>query len=70
MVVLVILIVSTLVVLTFLFGFHLASRSDLVHEQWRIRRQAAVAARELHQVTRDAFVAMAEAAERQRRNDR
>lgn len=49
--------------LTYLLGFRLGGHSWIAETQ-RVRREAAVAERDLHDLTRQAFVAMAEEAER------
>jgi uncharacterized membrane protein YciS (DUF1049 family) len=56
--------VSTLIIVIFLLGF------DLGGQHWqselsRVRLEAAHAERQLHNLTRQAFVSMAEAVERQ-----
>ncbi len=69
MVMLTICLIITVVVvvgLTFLLGFRLGGQSSWAEAQ-RVRAQAAAAQRELHNLTRSAFVAMSEEAERQRR---
>lgn len=52
-------------VLIFLLGFRLGGQSG-ISELQRVRAEAAEAERQLHDLTRSAFVAMAEAAERRR----
>ena len=52
-------------VLVYLLGFRLGGQSG-VSELQRVRAEAAEAERQLHDLTRSAFVAMAEAAERRR----
>ena len=61
--------VSVLVIMTlfFLLGFRLGGQSWIAEAQ-RVRAEAAAAERQLHDLTRSAFVAMAE--EVQRRGDR
>lgn len=53
------------VVLIYLLGFRLGSQSWICELQ-RVRTEAADAERQLHDLTRSAFIAMAEAAERRR----
>lgn len=65
MLLLVILLVAALVGLTFLLGFRLGGQSWLA-ELHEVRAEAAAAERQLHDLTRSAFVAMAEEAERRR----
>jgi len=60
-----ILSVALTVVLTYLLGFRLGCASWIAQAH-RVRSQAAQAERELHDLTRTAFVAMAEEAERRR----
>jgi hypothetical protein len=57
--------VALLVVLTYLLGFRLGGQSWVAEAQ-RVRAQAAAAERQLHDLTRSAFVAMAEETERRR----
>ena len=57
--------VSVIVTLTFLLGFRLGGQS-WISEANRVRTEAATAERQLHELTRSAFVAMAEEAERRR----
>jgi hypothetical protein len=57
--------VSLIVTLTYLLGFRLGGQS-WISEAQRVRAEAAAAERQLHDLTRSAFVAMAEAAERRR----
>ena len=57
--------VAVLIYVVFLLGFRLGDCSSTSALQ-RVRTQAAVAHRELHELTRAAFVAMAEEAERRR----
>ena len=52
-------------VLVYLLGFRLGGQSR-ISELQRVRAEAAEAERQLHDLTRSAFVAMAEAAERRR----
>ena len=52
-------------VLVYLLGFRLGGQSG-ISELQRVRAEAAEAERQLHDLTRSAFVAMAEAAERRR----
>jgi hypothetical protein len=61
------LVVTTALVLalSYLLGFRLGSHS-WISEAHRVRAEAAVAERQLHDLTRQAFVAMAEEAERRR----
>lgn len=65
MLLLVILLVAALAGLTFLLGFRLGGQSWLVELQ-EVRAEAAAAERQLQDLTRSAFVAMAEEAERRR----
>ena len=65
MLLLVILLVAVVVGLTFLLGFRLGGQSWLTELQ-EVRAEAAAAERQLHDLTRSAFVAMAEEAERRR----
>lgn len=58
--------VGLIVVLTFLLGFRLGGQSWIAEAQ-RVRAEAAVAERQLHDMTRAAFIAMAEEAEAARR---
>lgn len=64
----ILLIAATLVIiaLTFLLGFRLGGESWFAESQ-RIRAEAAASERELHNLTRAAFEAMADEASRQRR---
>lgn len=55
----------TIVILTFLLGFRLGGQSWIT-EAHRVRAEAAAAERQLHDLTRSAFVAMAEEAQRRR----
>lgn len=57
--------VSLIVTLTYLLGFRLGGQS-WISETQRVRAEAAAAERQLHDLTRSAFVAMAEEAERRR----
>jgi hypothetical protein len=57
--------VSVIVTLTYLLGFRLGGQS-WISEAQRVRAEAAAAERQLHDLTRSAFVAMAEEAERRR----
>jgi len=56
----------TVTSLAFLLGFDVAARSEVVQEQWRMRTEATLAARRMHDLTRQAFVSMAERAEQLR----
>ncbi len=58
-----------LVALTFLLGFRLGGQS-WISEAQRVRAEAAAAERQLHDLTRAAFVAMAEQAEGRRPRNR
>lgn len=58
--------VGLIVMLTFLLGFRLGGQSWLAEAQ-RVRAEAAFAERQLHDMTRAAFMAMAEEAEATRR---
>lgn len=60
----VVLLVTFVLLLTYLLGFRIGGQSWLA-ELHRVRAEAVTAERELHQLTRAAFVAMAERAERQ-----
>jgi hypothetical protein len=57
--------IAMLLALTYLLGFRLGGQSWVAEAQ-RVRAQAAAAERQLHDLTRSAFVAMAEEAERRR----
>lgn len=57
--------VSLIVTLTYLLGFRLGGQS-WISEAQRVRAEAAAAEHQLHDLTRSAFVAMAEEAERRR----
>ncbi len=57
---------TALVGVVFLLGFRLGGESWLA-ELTRVKAEAAVAERQLHTLTRQAFVAMAEEADAQRR---
>jgi uncharacterized membrane protein len=57
--------VALVVLLTFLLGFRLGGQSWITQVQ-RVRAEAAEAERQLYDLTRAAFVAMAEEAERRR----
>lgn len=57
--------VGLIVMLTFLLGFRLGGHPWITEAQ-RVRADAAAAERNLHELTRSAFVAMAEEAERRR----
>lgn len=61
-----ILSVVVIVVLTFMLGFRLGGQSWIAEAQ-RVRAEAAAAERQLHDMTRAAFIAMAEEAEQARR---
>jgi hypothetical protein len=61
--VLLVVAVAAVVALTFLLGFRLGGQSWFAECQ-RVRAEAAIAERELHDLTRAAFVAMAEHADR------
>ena len=61
--------IGLVVVLTFLLGFRLGGHSWIAEAQ-RVRAEAAVAERQLHDLTRAAFVAMAEEAETRRTGQR
>lgn len=62
MVVFLFLAVAVIVMLTYLLGFRLGGQSWIAEAQ-RVRAEAAVAERQLHDMTRAAFMAMAEEAE-------
>jgi uncharacterized protein HemY len=68
LIVFLVIAVALLVVLTYLLGFRLGGQSWVAEAQ-RVRAQAAAAERQLHDLTRSAFVSMAEEAERRRRPD-
>lgn len=57
-----VLVVARSVALTFVFGFRLGGPSWIAEAQ-RVRAEAAAAQRQLHEITRAAFIAMAEEAE-------
>lgn len=57
---------SAVVVLAYLLGFRMGGDS-WAEEARRVRGRAEVASRQMHDLTRAAFVAMAEEAERRRR---
>ncbi|MCP3880848.1 MAG: hypothetical protein GY701_21005 [Sulfitobacter sp.] len=57
--------VTLAITLTYLLGFRLGSHYSSTETQ-RVRAQAAAAQRQLHDLTRVAFVAMAEEARRRR----
>lgn len=61
--------VSVMVALAYLLGFRLGGQSWVAEAQ-RVRAEAAAAERQLHDLTRSAFVAMAEEAERRRPHGR
>lgn len=63
---LMVVLVYLVVVLVYLLGFRLGSQS-WIGELQRVRAEAAQAERQLHELTRSAFLAMAEAVEEQRR---
>ena len=65
LVIFLLLSVSLIVTLTYLLGFRLGGQS-WISEAQRVRAEAAAAERQLHDLTRSAFVAMAEEAERRR----
>lgn len=56
---------ALVVILTYLLGFRLGGQSWMT-EANRVRAEAAQAERQLHDLTRSAFVAMAEQAEQRR----
>ncbi len=62
------LTVIAVIMLSFLLGFRLGGHSWIA-EVNRVRAEAAAAERQLHDLTRSAFVAMAEEAEQARRHD-
>lgn len=71
MVVLIILLLLSgglIVTLAYLLGFRVGGQS-WISETQRVRAEAALAQRELHDLTRSAFVAMAEEAEHHRLGD-
>jgi len=61
----VVVLAAAVLFLTFLLGFRVGGTSWFAETQ-RLRMEAAAAERELHDLTRSAFVAMAEEAERRR----
>ena len=61
--------VSLIVTLIYLLGFRLGGQS-WISEAQRVRAEATAAERPLHDLTRSAFVAMAEEAERRRFGNR
>ena len=65
--VLLLLSVASIAALTFLLGFRVGGNSWLSEAQ-RVKAEAAAAERQLHELTRSAFVAMAEEAQRRRKN--
>lgn len=65
MIFLILILIALAVGLTFLLGFRLGGQSWLAELQ-EVRAEAAAAERQLHDLTRSAFVAMAEEAERRR----
>lgn len=65
LVIFLLLSISMVMALTFLLGFRLGGQSWMSEAQ-RVRAEAAAAERQLHDLTRAAFVAMAEEAERKR----
>lgn len=69
LVIFLLLSVSLIVTLTYLLGFRLGGQS-WISEAQRVRAEAAAAERQLHDLTRSAFVAMAEEAERRRFGNR
>jgi hypothetical protein len=66
---LLVLSVGLIVTLTYLLGFRLGGQSWITEAQ-RVRAEAAEAERQLHDLTRSAFVAMAEEAEHRRHFNR
>ena len=62
---LLLLAVALIVMLTFLLGFRLGGHSWIAEVQ-RVRAEAAAAERELHRMTRTAFITMADEANRRR----
>ena len=65
MVVLAVVMIFVMVAVVFLLGFCLGG-DHTESEVARVQLEAAQASRQLHNLTRDAFVAMAEAAEQRR----
>jgi hypothetical protein len=63
LVVFLVIAIAMVLALTYLLGFRLGGQSWITEAQ-QVRAQAAAAERELHGLTRAAFVAMAEEAER------
>ncbi|MDZ7733886.1 MAG: hypothetical protein U5R31_13220 [Acidimicrobiia bacterium] len=63
-----VLTVVLLVAVTYLLGFRLGGQS-WASESQRLRAEAAEAERQLHHLTRSAFMAMAEEAERRQHGD-
>ena len=64
---LLLVLTAGLIVTLYLLGFQLGG-SSWQSEAARVRHEAALAERQLHELTRRAFVAMAEEAERRRRD--
>jgi hypothetical protein len=69
LVVFLVIAIAMVLALTYLLGFRLGGQSWVAEAQ-RVRAQAAAAERQLHDLTRSAFVAMAEEAERRRHGRR
>jgi hypothetical protein len=65
LVVFLVIAIAMVLALTYLLGFRLGGQSWVAEAQC-VRAQAAAAERQLHDLTRSAFVAMAEEAERRR----
>lgn len=68
LIVLLVVSVGLVVVLAFLLGFGLGGVS-WASEVQRVRARASMASREMHDLTRAAFLAMTEEAEERRRSD-
>lgn len=64
--ILILLVLAGLLVAVFTFGFHVAG-TNWQRQLLQARTEAAEAGRQMHDLTRRAFVAMAEEAERQRK---
>jgi hypothetical protein len=69
LVVFLVIAIAMVLALTYLLGFRLGGQSWVAEAQ-RVRAQAAAAERQLHDLTRSAFVAMAEEVERRRHGRR
>ena len=67
--VLILILLTTLMTTLFLLGFRIGGE-HWQREVLQVRHEGARASREMHELTRRAFVSMAEEAERQRRGGR